>query len=73
MRGGLLLLAESRPLGWLALAYLLMSGGEQTALGDYAWVLNRGLPTVGVLVLLVLALRSRWDPLLRERAVAAAP
>jgi hypothetical protein len=53
----LLLLAECRPLGWLALAYLLMSGGEQTALGDLSWILNRGFPTAGALLLLVLALR----------------
>jgi hypothetical protein len=58
----LLLLAEGRPIGWLAVAYLLMSGGEQEALGDFSWVLNRGLPTVGVLVLLVVALRSRCGP-----------
>ena len=57
----LLLLAEGRPIGWLAVAYLLMSGGEQEALGDVAWVLNRGLPTLGVLVLLIVALRSRWE------------
>ena len=41
--------------GWLALAYLLMSGGEQTALGDFAWIVTRGLPTAGALVLLGVA------------------
>jgi alpha-1,2-mannosyltransferase len=68
----LLLLAEGRPLGWLALAYLLMSGGEQTALGDYSWILNRGLPTAGVLLLLLLALRRHWDPPVRPRPAPAA-
>jgi alpha-1,2-mannosyltransferase len=55
----LLLLAEGRPIAWLAAAYLLMSGGEQTALGDLGWILNRGFPTAGVLLLLGLALDSR--------------
>ena len=52
----LLLLAGGRPIAWLAVAYLLMSGGEQTALGDLSWIVNRGFPTAGALVLLVLAL-----------------
>ena len=39
-------------LRWLALAYLLMWGGQQPALGDLAWVVNRALPTAGALVLL---------------------
>jgi alpha-1,2-mannosyltransferase len=51
----LLLLAEGRPIGWLAVAYLLMSGGEQTALGDLSWILNRGLPTAGALLVLAIA------------------
>ena len=55
----LLLLAEGRPIAWLAVAYLLMSGGEQTALGDLSWILNRGLPTAGALLLLVLAAGPR--------------
>ncbi|MCI0584780.1 MAG: DUF2029 domain-containing protein [Chloroflexi bacterium] len=54
----LLLLAEGRSLGWLALAYLLMSGGEQTALGDLSWIVNRGFPTAGALLLLGLALAA---------------
>lgn len=53
----LLLLAEGRPIAWLAAAYLLMSGGEQPALGDLAWIVNRAMPTAGALLLLVLALR----------------
>ena len=40
-------------LRWLALAYLLMWGGRQPALGDLEWVVNRGFPTLGALVLLV--------------------
>jgi len=55
----LLLLAEGRPLGWLGLAYLLMSGGTQTVLGDWSWVVNRGFPTAGALLLLALALDRR--------------
>ena len=48
------------PLRWLALAYLLMSGGQQPGLGDFAWVVNRLLPTAGALVLLAaLVLRDR--------------
>jgi hypothetical protein len=58
----LLLLAEGRPIGWLALAYVLMSGGEQTALGDLSWIVNRGFPTAGALVLLALALRRDRSP-----------
>ncbi len=51
-------------LRWLALAYLLMWGGQQPALGDLAWIVNRAFPTAGALVLLVVlvaaALESRW-------------
>ncbi|MBI3745952.1 MAG: DUF2029 domain-containing protein [Chloroflexi bacterium] len=52
----LLLLVEDGALPWLALAYLLMSGGEQTALGGLSWILNRGLPTAGAVVVLAVAL-----------------
>jgi len=48
----LLGLAAGVRLRWLALAYLLMWGGQQPALGDLAWVVNRGFPTAGALVLL---------------------
>jgi hypothetical protein len=60
----LLLLAEGRSIAWLGLAYLLMSGGQQTALGDLAWIVNRALPTTGALLVLALALwpvRPRAD------------
>jgi len=30
-----------------------MWGGQQPALGDLAWVVNKGFPTLGALVLLV--------------------
>lgn len=43
---------------WLGVAYLLMWGGKQTALGDLAWLGNRALPTAGALVLLTGLLRS---------------
>ena len=52
----LLLLPEAGALPWLALAYLLMSGGEQTALGELAWIVTRGLPTAGALLLLGVAI-----------------
>ena len=38
------------PVAWVALAYLLMSGGEQEALGDAVWIVNRALPTLGALL-----------------------
>jgi alpha-1,2-mannosyltransferase len=51
-------LASGVPLALLAVSYLLMWGGEQGALGDAAWLINRALPTAGA-VLLLLALISR--------------
>jgi alpha-1,2-mannosyltransferase len=45
-------LAAGVRLRWLALAYFLMWGGQQAALGDQAWIINRALPTAGALVLL---------------------
>lgn len=67
----LLLLADGRRLPWLALAYVLLSGGDQPSLGDLAWVLTRAVPTAGALALLIIGLRSHGT-LTRER-VAAAP
>lgn len=55
----LLGLVSQVPLPWLAAAYLLMWGGEQSALGDASWVVNRLLPTAGALLLLVGLLASR--------------
>jgi alpha-1,2-mannosyltransferase len=64
-------LAAGIPLPWLALAYLLMSGGQQPALGDLAWIVNRVLPTAGALVLLgSLALARRPAGTLARDAVA---
>jgi hypothetical protein len=40
------------PVRWLAVAYLLMWGGQQDALGDLSWVVNRAMPTLGAIVLL---------------------
>lgn len=37
---------------WLALAYFLMWGGQQNALGEWSWVVNRLLPTSGAILLL---------------------
>lgn len=51
-------LASDVPLVLLAASYLLMWGGEQGALGDLAWLVNRALPTAGALLLL-LALIAR--------------
>jgi hypothetical protein len=48
----LLALGAGVPLRYLAVAYFLMWGGEQTAFGDLSWIVNRGLPTAGALVLL---------------------
>lgn len=46
----LLAMRYAPPLGWVAVAYLLMSGGEQEALGDMVWIVNRVLPTLGALL-----------------------
>ena len=46
-------LAAGVPLPWLAGAYFLMWGGEQAALGDASWIVNRAMPTAGALVLLL--------------------
>lgn len=50
-------LAAGVRLRWLALSYFLMWGGQQNALGDLSWIVNRGLPTAGAVVLLVSLLR----------------
>jgi len=52
-------LASGVSIWWPAVAYLLMWGGEQTALGDASWLINRGLPTAGALLLLVGLLSGR--------------
>jgi hypothetical protein len=60
-------LAAGVRLRWLALAYLLMSGGQQPAFGEFAWIVNRVLPTAGALVLLAALALTRT---LRGDAVA---
>jgi alpha-1,2-mannosyltransferase len=55
----LLAIRWAPPLWWLGLAYIAMFGGEQEALGDAVWIVNRLLPTVGALAVLVgLSLRG---------------
>ena len=46
-------LSAGVPVKWLAAAYLLMWGGQQAALGDLSWLVNRAMPAAGALVLLV--------------------
>jgi alpha-1,2-mannosyltransferase len=46
----LLAIRHAPPLAWVVVAYLLMSGGEQPALGDAVWIVNRVLPTAGALL-----------------------
>ena len=55
----LLALGSGVPLRWIALAYFLMWGGQQAALGDLSWIVNRAMPTAGALVLLVALLFPR--------------
>jgi hypothetical protein len=63
----LLGLGAGVPVPLLGFSYLLMWGGEQAALGDLSWIVNRALPTLGSLMLLV-ALFAR-----AERAARPAP
>lgn len=48
-----LALGAGVPLRYVVAAYLLMWGGQQDALGPYAWIVNRLMPTAGALLLLV--------------------
>ncbi len=59
-------------LRWLALAYFLMWGGQQGALGDLAWIVNKGLPTAGALLLLGLFMARASEPRTRSNQVRAA-
>ncbi|MBI2781883.1 MAG: DUF2029 domain-containing protein [Chloroflexi bacterium] len=56
----ILALGAGVSLRWLAVAYFLMWGGQQAALGEFAWVVNRGFPTLGALVLLVALVLPSW-------------
>jgi hypothetical protein len=58
----LLGLAAGVRVRWVAVAYLLMWGGQQAALGDLAWVVNKGLPTAGALLLLGLLVERAVRP-----------
>ena len=49
----LLALRFAPPLAWVAVAFVLLSGGEQEALGDLVWIINRLLPTLGALLVVV--------------------
>jgi alpha-1,2-mannosyltransferase len=55
----ILALSAGASVPWLAAGYFLMWGGQQKALGDLAWIVNRGLPTAGTLVLLIGLLLGR--------------
>jgi len=56
------------PVPMLAVAYLLMWGGQQDALGEASWIVNRALPTLGALVLLgALLVAGTFRPLYRPR------
>jgi hypothetical protein len=63
----LLALSAGVSLPWLAAAYLLMWGGEQAALGDLSWVVNRLLPSAGALLLLLGLIASRGRALALAR------
>ena len=63
------------PLRYLAIAYFLMWGGQQDALGDLSWVVNRVLPTLGALVLLagLVLTAPKGKPALTPAKAAPAP
>jgi hypothetical protein len=68
----LALAAGVRP--WIvAVAYFLMWGGQQPALGDWAWVLSRVPQTLGWLVLLFALLRVKAVPEGARGSAIAAP
>ena len=58
---------------WLALAYFLMWGGQQAALGDLSWIVNRALPTAGALLLLAALATSRPREAAPDRTLARSP
>ena len=66
----ILALAAGVRLRWLALAYVLMWGGQQPALGDVEWIVTRALPTAGALLLLGLLLVALLGDQTRDRGRA---
>jgi hypothetical protein len=55
----LLALRWAPPVWAVAICYLAMFGGEQSALGSTVWIVNRVLPTLGAVgLMLVLLLRG---------------
>ena len=71
----LLGLGAGVPLRYLGVAYFLMWGGQQGALGDLSWVVNRLLPTLGALVLLagLVLTAPKRGPSLATATAAPAP
>jgi alpha-1,2-mannosyltransferase len=58
----LLALGHTRPAGWIVLVFVAVSGGDGAGLGGAAWIVTRGLPTLGALaVVLGLAWFGRGD------------
>jgi alpha-1,2-mannosyltransferase len=47
----LLALGAGVGIAWLAVGYVLMSGGKQPALGELSWIVNRVMPTAGMVSL----------------------
>ena len=55
----LLALAGGVAPAWLAVVYVLLSAGNQAALGDLAWITIRAMPTAGALLLVGLLVAKR--------------
>jgi alpha-1,2-mannosyltransferase len=66
----LLALRFAPPLAWVAVAFVLLSGGEQEALGEYVWIVNRALPTIGAIMvvagLLMFGEKRTREPVLQS-------
>ena len=60
----LLALRFAPQVAWVAVAFVLLSGGEQEALGDWVWIVNRALPTFGAILVVagLLVLGERRSP-----------
>ncbi len=72
----LLAVAHTRRPILLLVPYLAMFGGDQPGLGDAAWIVNRAIPSMGLIALLALllaeGLERQRDSGLRGRAAAHA-